>query len=134
MWELGRLESEGLGLEAQSLRTPQVMSLVWRKLKGSQGARREWQEEPEAPQQAWWKRSREGPGQGLSRDSGLRASRTCDLESEEGLCCGDLHLPAESLPSLCHLRTLSPEIYWAFLFQRTSGFMPKGSPPPPRKG
>lgn len=25
------------------------MSSVWRKLKGSQGARREWQEEPEGP-------------------------------------------------------------------------------------
>lgn len=96
----GRLESEGLEVEAQSLRKPQVMSSVWRKLKGSQGARREWQEEPEGPQQAWRKRSREGPGQGLSRDSGLRASRTCDLESEEQLCCGDLNLPAESLPSL----------------------------------
>lgn len=71
MWGLGRLESEGVGVEAQSLRTYQVMSSVWRKLKSSQGARREWQEEPEGPQQTWRKRTREGPDQGLSRDSGL---------------------------------------------------------------
>ena len=71
MWGLGRLEIEGVGVEAQSLRTYQVMSSVWRKLKSSQGARSEWKEEPEGPQQTWRKRTREGPDQGLSRDSGL---------------------------------------------------------------